>query len=106
MFDMRQLTPRYFEVRLPNGLRLEVEPPKVKILKSVTDLAKIDKSSILEENDLIDRLADAISKSMSKNRQGKKISPDLILDIMNIDEMMDLLRAYFEWVGEIRNSKN
>ncbi|MBR0575681.1 hypothetical protein KCG48_04915 [Proteiniclasticum sp. BAD-10] len=106
MFDMRQLNIRYFEVTLSNGLRLSVEPPKLKVLKSISDMAKIDKESMKEESDVFEALAEAVSRALSKNKQGKKITVDFVLDTMNIDEMQELLKAYFTWVGEIRNSKN
>lgn len=106
MFDMRQLNVRYFEVRLPNGLKLEVEPPKLKVLKTISDMAKIDKNSIHEEGDVFETLAEAVSKALSKNKQQKKITTDFVMETMDIDEMQELLKAYFDWVGDIKYAKN
>ena len=106
MFDMRNLETRFFDVRLPNGLKLEVEPPKLKVLKAITAMAKIDMESITEETDVFDALADALSKALSKNKQNKTITTDFILENMNIDQMQGLLMEYFTWVGEIQNTKN
>jgi len=106
MFDMRQLNVRYFEVRLQNGMRLDVEPPKLKVLKTISEMAKIEREVITNEGDVFTRLAEAISKALSKNKQQKKITTEFVLDTMNIDEMQGLLKAYFDWVGNIQYSKN
>lgn len=104
MFDMNSLQIRYFEVKLKNGPYLQVESPKLKVLKKIFSIAKIKKENI--NDDSIMSLAQGLSLALSKNKQGKPISADYIVDTMNMDEIQSLLTAYFQWIGEIQNQKN
>lgn len=111
MFDMKALKTRYFELRLCNGLRLEVEPPKIKVLRKIMELAKVDSEGGDEsggdfDDSAISMLSEALSMALSKNRQSKTITTDWIEDNMNIDEIQELLMQYFTWVQDIQSSKN
>lgn len=115
MFDMRNLTPRYFEVRLPNGLRLEVEPPKLKVLKHIMAVSKIDTTGITADGedeeqtvgaDVFESLAEGVAMALSKNKQKKEITTEFVADVLNLDQIQGLLTEYFNWVAEIKNSKN
>lgn len=113
MFDMRNLTPRYFEVRLPNGLRLEVEPPKLKVLKHIMAVSKIDTAEIKAEGEeqtagegVFESLAEGVAMALSKNKQKKEITTEFVVDVLNLDQIQALLTEYFNWVAEIKNSKN
>ena len=105
MYDMTTLVTRFFKIRLANGLVLELEPPKLKILKKIASLSKSQSSGELTEDD-ITSLAEAIALSLSKNKENKTITTELVEDMFDIDEMYDFLTNYFKWVSEIQNSKN
>lgn len=111
MFDMTKIKIKHFNVKFRNGLYLSVEPPKIKVLKRIMSLStnklgkKDDKKKDFSAEDF-QNLSEALAMALSKNKQQKKITTDFIDEEMNIDEMIDLLTAYFEWVGEVQNSKN
>lgn len=106
---MRQLKKRYFALTFTNGLKIEIEPPKLKVIKKIMHLAKMDTSN-MEEGDLdanaFEDLILGTSMALSKNKQNRKISTDFIEEHMNIDEIQDVLKAYFDWVQEIQKQKN
>lgn len=103
MFDMKSLTTRYFEVRLQNGLKLDVEPPKIKALKKILTLTRVDGE--FNEATLSD-LVEGVSLVLSKNKQSKTITVEFITNEFDLAAMQSLLVEYFKWVGEIQNSKN
>ena len=105
MYDMTKLKKRYFDIKLKNGKILNIEPPKLKVLKKIAALSEVKDTENLGEND-INNLMEAISLALSKNKQNVKISVEQVENNYDIDEIVDLLKAYFEWVNSIQNSKN
>lgn len=103
MYDMTKLVTRYFKVKLKNNKIIDVEPPKLKVFREISKLASMADGYGEGE---IDSLTRAVSLALSKNRQRYKISPAQIEDWLNYDELYDLLLKYFNWVGEVTNSKN
>lgn len=104
MFDMQSVNTRYFNLKFPNGMQLQVEPPKLKVLKKILDIAKVDENDMGQEG--LDSLIEALSMALSKNKQNRVITPDFIEDQMDVDQVMSLMQAYFLWVEEIKTSKN
>jgi hypothetical protein len=98
MFDLNTVNRRYFSIKL-NDLELEVEPPKLKALKKITALSKA------RNEDAITDLAEAVGMILSKNKK-KYIVPEEIIDELDLDQMSDILTAYFEWLGKEKTSKN
>lgn len=103
MFDMTKLLTRYFDVKLKGGTIISVEPPKLKVLKKISKLSSVNDK--LKEED-IDNIIVALSLALSKNKQRINISKEKIEDTFNIDEMIQLLTEYFDWVNEVQDSKN
>lgn len=108
MFDMTKLVTRYFEVTLPNGDVISIEPPTLKGLKKILTLAKIEKENINveEAEEVFSSLAEGISLAISKNKQNKRYSVEWVTDNMDFDTMTVFLTAYYTWVAETRNEKN
>lgn len=104
MFDMTKLKKRYFDLKLTNGQIIKVEPPRIKVLKKIMSLSKIDEENIgMEEfNDLVE----AASLAFSKNKQNVKLSVAYFDENFDIDSLQDLLKAYFEWIDRVSDSKN
>jgi len=98
MFDLNEVNRRYFTIKL-NDLVLEVEPPKLKALKKITSLSKS------REEDAITDLAEAVQMILSKNKK-KYVVSDEIIDELDLDQMSDILTAYFEWLSKEKSSKN
>lgn len=105
MYDMNTLVKRYFTITLDDGRTLELEPPKLKVLKKISQLSKMTNGNELTVED-IESLSSAIALSLSKNKSNVKITSDEVEDMFDIDAMYDFLTKYFGWVSEIQNSKN
>ncbi len=103
MFDMTNYIPRYFNLKLKNGKVIDVEPPKIKVLKKILKLSG-GKEDMTEKD--FENIILATSMAISKNKQNYKVTTDWLEDNHNIDELQDLLINYFNWVDEVRNSKN
>ena len=104
MYDMTQIKKRYFNIKLRNGKILDLFLPKLKILKKIASLSKI-KDNDLEESD-VDSLSEALSLAISKNKQGYSISKEEIEKDFDIEDMLDFLNNYFDWVNEVKSLKN
>ena len=105
MYDMSTLVKRYFTITLDDGRTLELEPPKLKVLKKISQLSRLTNDGELTVED-IESLSSAIALSLSKNKSNVKITSDEVEDMFDIDGMYDFLTKYFGWVSEIQNSKN
>lgn len=103
MFDMTKYITRYFQVKLKDETVIDVEPPKLNVLRQIAKISKDIES--FNEND-ITALCTATSLALSKNRQNKKISIEYLEENFDYDLLYNLLVEYFNWVGEIQSSKN
>lgn len=108
MFDISSVNKRYFDIRLSltdeegntvKSIQLEVEPPKLKLLK---ELMAVQKSS--DEN-AMDDLTEAIRKMFSKNKSRFNVPAEFI-DDLDSDQMHEILSAYFDWINKEKSSKN
>ena len=98
MFDISTICKRYFEVRINDQL-FEVEPPKVKTLKKIVSLSKLD------ENQALDELSEAVRRILSKNKEKKPVSIELV-DELDLDQLHEVIVKYFEWLDNSKNSPN
>lgn len=98
MFDVSIVSKRYFDIKI-GDISLEVEPPKIKVLKKITALSKARNEDAMED------LSSAISMILNKNKSGYKVSDELI-DELDFDQMNEILTAYFEWLAKSKNSPN
>lgn len=108
MFDIKGVNKRYFEVTLyktndegeiEGSISVEVEPPKLKVLKKITGLSKVKDETAIED------LTDSIRLILNKNKAKKKVDEEYI-DDLDMDQMNMLLNAYFDWLNETKNSPN
>lgn len=98
MFNISTVSKRYFSIKI-GDLTLDVEPPKLKALKKITSLAKA------RNEDAIDDLAEAVVMILSKNKANYKV-PDELIDELDLDQMNQILTAYFEWLAKTKNDPN
>ncbi len=105
MYDMTKFKTRYFTIKFKNGRVLDLEPPKMKVLKKVAALSEVKNNEELSEKDIAN-LTEAVSIAISKNKQNYRISPEKVEEEFDILEIVDLLDNYFGWVNSIQNSKN
>ncbi len=95
MFDTALMAKRYFPVKLA-GLTLEVEPPKLKVLKRVMEGDSQDLGAILTSLALL----------LSKNREGKTITVEFLEETLDFDTAVSLLAAFFRWLSEVGQDPN
>lgn len=98
MFDINTVSKRYFNIKI-GDLTLEVEPPKVKVLKKITSLSKT------KNEDAMDDLAEAVRLILSKNKSKHEVS-EKIIDELDFDQLEQILSAYFDWMAKTKNSPN
>ncbi len=98
MFDINTISKRYFNIKL-DGLVLDVEPPKIKVLRKIVSLTK-DKSE-----ETMDNLTEAVRMILNKNKSGYHV-PDEVVDELDFDQLMEILTAYFTWMNGVKNSPN
>lgn len=98
MFDINTISKRYFSIKI-GDLALEVEPPKLKALKKITALAKS------RNEDAIDDLSAAVGMILSKNKSEYKL-PNEVIDELDLDQMNEILTAYFQWLAKTKNDPN
>lgn len=105
MYDMTKYKIRYFDIKLKNGRILNLEPPKMKILKKIASLSEIKNNDELSENDIAN-LTEAVAIALSKNKQDYKMNSEKVDEEYDIFEIVNFLNNYFDWVNSIQNSKN
>ena len=98
MFDISTVNRRYFNIKI-DGLTLDVEPPKLKVLKKITALTGMN------DEESMDGLVEAVGMILNKNKAKIKVSEEL-LDELDLDQLNEILVAYFEWLSEEKQSKN
>jgi len=98
MFDLNTINARYFDVTI-GKLVLQVEPPKIKVLKKIMALTKSRNEDALIE------LSEAVRLILNKNKTKCVVSCDVI-DELDTDQLNEVIAAYFEWLGKVKNSPN
>lgn len=108
MFDISGVNKRYFEVTLyetteegeiENSIKVEVEPPKLKVLKKITRLSKS------KEENTIDELTESIRLILNKNKARVKV-PEAFIEDLDMDQMDMLMTKYFDWLNNAKNCPN
>ena len=95
MFDLNNIITRYFTLSI-NKTQLEVEPPRVKTLKKLIAVQKSED---------YDAFIEVMSEVLSKNRQNKKITVEM-LDGIDVDVLNEISVQYFTWLSEVKNNPN
>ena len=95
MFDLNNIITRYFTLSI-NNTQLEVEPPRVKTLKKLIAVQKSED---------YDAFIEVMSEVLSKNRQKKKITVEM-LDGIDVDVLNEISVQYFTWLSEVKNNPN
>lgn len=78
-----------------NGDVLTVMPPKMRVLNSLTQMST-------DESKALETLADGLSALLSNNTDGQKISPEQVLDDLDIVEASELFQDLMDWIANIK----
>ncbi len=105
MYDMTKNVQRFWTIKLINGRTLNVEVPKLKVLKRISKLSTVADTNNMTEEDMCN-LISALSIALSRNKEKYKISEEWVEENINIIDVQDILSAYFSWINELPNLKN
>ena len=78
-----------------DGARLTVYPPKMRTLKNMSNM-------LVDEDKAMDSAVTCVSEILSNNSDGEKITPDQILDVMNIVEVAEIMNEVANWTDVIK----
>ena len=78
-----------------NGDILTVHPPKMRTLNNLTHMST-------DESKALETLADGLSALLSDNTDGQKISPEQVLDDLDIVEASELFQDLMDWIANIK----
>ena len=78
-----------------NGARLTIQPPKMRVLNSLTQMST-------DESKALETLADGLSALLSNNTDGQKISPEQVLDDLDIVEASELFQDMADWITNLK----
>ncbi len=105
MYDMTRNVQRFWTIKLINGRIINVEVPKLKVLKRISKLSTVADTNNMTEEDM-SNLISALSIALSRNKEKYKISEEWVEENINIIDVQDILSAYFSWINELPNLKN
>ena len=78
-----------------DGARLTVYPPKMRTLKNMSNM-------LVDEDKAMDSAVTCVSEILSNKSDGQKITPDQILDVMNIVEVAEIMNEVANWADVIK----
>lgn len=78
-----------------NGDRLTIQPPKMRVLNGLAQMST-------DESKALETLANGLSALLSNNTDGQKISPEQILDDLDIVEASELFQDLMDWIANIK----
>lgn len=93
VYSIASVKTRYFEFENPaGGGVLHIEPPKV---KTVAKMQKIDDTDM-------EAFVDIVSKIISKNKEGYKMTAEAVQEAMDMDQMMGFFSAFMDWLNNVK----
>lgn len=95
MFKLSSVASRYFKMEAPDNHRvLHIEPPKLKTLKRLNAWGKNRGS--------VDEAAQIVAAIISKNREGRNVSADMVMTWMNSDQLSAFLGEFLSWLNNTK----
>lgn len=94
MFSVANVKPRYFEFQQPGGDNvLKIEPPKVKTLRELEEIGTE-----------YSKLIAVIAKIIAKNTAGYRVTPEMVEDWMDVDQMNAFISDFMDWLRAERKA--
>lgn len=78
-----------------DGAKLTVYPPKMRTLNNMSKMST-------DNDKAIDAIATCVSEILSNNSDGQKITPDQILDALDIVEVVEIMKEVSNWSGDLK----
>lgn len=101
MYDMTKVKKRYFDMKLSNGKFIQIEPPKIKDLKKITEISHKSGEEMTAKD--LDDIYTIIKLIMNKNKQNYKVPTELI-ESMDLDSIYEFINAYIEWLNSVKKN--
>jgi len=105
MYDMTKGVQKFWTIKLITGKILNVEVPKLKVLRKISKLSTVADTNNMTEEDM-NNLISALSIALSRNKERYKVSEEWVEENINIIDVQNILTAYFSWINELPNLKN
>lgn len=110
MYDVSAIKHRFFPVKLrvtdedgqDHTTTVDVKPPKLKVLESLTESMQAASDADSSEN-AIKNLRESVEKLLDSNKAGFKI-PREYIEAMDFDELNGLLDAFFTWMADTKKN--
>ena len=110
MYDVSAIKHRFFPVKLrvtdedgqDHTTTVDVKPPKLKVLESLTESMQAASDADGSEN-AIKNLRESVGKMLDSNKAGFKV-PSEYIEAMDFDELNGLLDAFFTWVADTKKN--
>jgi hypothetical protein len=100
MFDINSVNVDHFKINLDNNEVIDINPPKIKVLKKIMALTKVTDETAINEVSI------ALQMILNSNKQGKVFDDNYIDEKFTLQNMKEFLKEYFKWVSSIKNSPN
>lgn len=98
MFKISNVKTRYYELEAPDsGKVIFIEPPKLKTLRNLENLSRQDSPTI-------ESMAEQIARVISKNKAGRKVTADQVMEWMTTDELSEFISDYLRWLNKEKTS--
>lgn len=93
-FQISSVKTRYFDFEDPttDGI-LHIEPPK---LKTMNEFEKLNNQNSPED------LAAVVAKMLSKNKEGRDVTADDVMNWMDSDQISVFINAFLCWVNGVK----
>jgi len=78
-----------------NGDVLTVMPPKMRVLNNLVQMST-------DSSKAVQSLADGLSVLLSNNTDDQKISPEQVLDDLDVVEASELFNDLMEWIANLK----
>ena len=95
--DLRTMKKGFMNLTFSDGTKLTLTQPTVALVMELQDLQKSSDPEVRE-------LVNITEKALSRNRQGKEITPEFVADEFEIGEMMQFLGHYLQFIGEVEKN--
>lgn len=96
MFKITNVPTRYFEMEAPDNYKvLHIEPPKLKTLQQIVELGSA-------KNVGVTNMADIASRIISKNREHRRVSADMVMEWMNVHQLQAFFSEFTRWINSTK----
>lgn len=105
--DFNSIKKKYLTVTLADKDKtvLRIGTPTKAVLDSLLNM----KDSISDESltdDAIDDLYEICAKIMSRNKDGKVITTEIVQELFDFEDIIFFIRAYTDFISEVSGAKN